>query len=119
MERPPAPRVVKKIPVAEVPDTLRALLSAFHEKGFSPAQIAEAFASDLTATCSDCRLVFGGRELFQILTDEKIGGFQKLLRLSRGECGRRDCPSPRYELGWIDNNTIPWDALWEAAGAIS
>jgi hypothetical protein len=108
VEKSSPTRVVKKIPVAELPETLRALFSAFREKGFSQAQIVEAFASDLTATCSDCRLVFSGRELSQIVTGEKLESFQKLLRLNRGECGRRDCPSPTYELGWIESDTIAW-----------
>lgn len=119
MEPRPANKVFKKVPVAEVPAILRSLLAAFREKEFSHAQIIEAFASDLTATCSDCRLIFSGRELSQIATEEKLGSFQKLARLNRGECGRRDCPSPTYELAWPEGSTFPWDACWERATTAS
>jgi hypothetical protein len=108
-------QIVRKIPVQALKYSLRTIFDAMREDGWTSEQVIDAFDSQLKASCPSCGLIFSGRELAQIGARQHLGYHQKLLSLTSGHCGLKDCSSPAYEIVYPETSSISWGDLLDSA----
>ena len=113
-ENAPKKTVVKRIPVEELKYFVIGIFSGLRQRSLTDGQVTEAFASHLTATCSQCGLIFSGRELAQIAAGQELD-YKKVSEISRGRCPKKSCGSSSYDVAYRVSETIPWLELVEEA----
>ena len=90
-------------------------MADLQQRGLTDIQARDLFASELSAKCALCGLLFSGQELAQIASREELGSNKKLARLSLGRCGEETCSASFYNISHLANPTTPWAELWQSA----
>jgi hypothetical protein len=110
-----SPVTAKQVALAELTHNLSGVVNALRDRGLAETHIEGIFAEELTAHCPLCGLLSSGRELFQIGAKTPLGDNKKQVRVSRGQCGQKNCVATHYEIRFPESSPTPWAELWQIA----